>query len=82
MDKNIKERINNEIHIMACLDAIEERVEVACGYINGEYEVNDVDELVAALSTTSEDIEEIKNLIYVIIQNYEKEIREAEYEWL
>lgn len=82
MDKNIKERINNEIHIMAYLDAINERVEVARGYINGEYEVNDVDELVTALLTTLGDIEDIKKLIYGIIQNYEKEIREAEYERL
>lgn len=82
MNKALNKRIINEMQIITYLDAIKECTEVARGYINGEYKVNDVDELVVALSCIPDDIEEIKHLIYEINQNCEKEIREVEYERL
>lgn len=65
------------MQIITYLDAIQERVEVARGYINGECKVNDVDELVVSLSCTSEDIEDIKHLVSELNQECNKEINEA-----
>ncbi len=80
MKKILDKKINNEMQIMTYLDAIKECTEVARGYINGEYKVNDVDELVVALSCISEDVEDIKQLLYEIIQECNEEISEVEYE--
>lgn len=80
MNKILDKKINNEMQIITYLDAIKECTEVARGYINGEYKVNDVDELVVALSCISEDVEDIKSLLYEIIQEYNEEIIEVEYE--
>lgn len=82
MNKTLNKRIINEMQILTYLDAMKECTEVARGYINGEYKVNDVDELVVALSCISDDIEKIKYLVFEINQNCEKEIREVEYERL
>ena len=80
MNKKLNKRIINEMQIISYLDAIKECVEVARGYINGEYKVNDVDELVVSLSCVSEDVEDIKHLVYEINQECNKEINEVEYE--
>ncbi len=82
MNKKLDKKIVNEMQIITCLDSIKECTGVARGYINGEYSVNDVEELVVALSSIPEDIEEIKRLMYDTAKEYEKEIREANYEWL
>ena len=80
MNKKLDKKIINEMQIITCLDSIKECANVARGYINGEYKVNDVKELVVAISSISEDIEEIKRLMYEIAKEYEKELREANYE--
>lgn len=76
MDK----KIIKEMQIMTYLESIKESTNVARGYIKGEYNVNDVDELVTALSCIPEDIEEIKKLLYEITGEYEKELMESKYE--
>lgn len=76
----MNKKIIKEIQIMTYLESIKESTNVARGYIKGEYRVNDVDELVTALSCIPNDINEIKQLIFDLIREYEKEITEFEYE--
>lgn len=82
MNKNSDKKLINEMRIIAYLEDIKECVEVARGYINGEYKVNDVKELVVSLSCISEDIEDIKQLVYEINEECNKKINEVEYERL
>ena len=76
----MKKKIIKEMQIMTYLESINESTNVACGYIKGEYNVNDVDDLVTALTCISDDINEIKQLIFDLIRECEKEIKESEYE--
>ena len=76
----MNEKIIKEMQIMTCLESIKETTNVARGYINNEYQVNDIKELIVALSCIPEEIEEIKHLLYDITQEYEKEIIELKYE--
>lgn len=82
MNKNLDKKLINEMQIITYLDAIKECAEVARGYINGEYKVNDVNELVVSLFCISEDIEDIKRLVYEINQDCNEKISEVEYERL
>lgn len=76
----MNKKIIKEMQIMTYLESIKESTNVACGYIKGEYNVNDVDELVTALTCIPDDINEIKQLIFDLIRECEKEIKESEYE--
>ena len=76
----MNKKIIKEMQIMTYLESINESTNVACGYIKGEYNVNDVDELVTALTCIPDDINEIKQLIFDLIRECEKEIKESEYE--
>ncbi len=76
----MNKKLINEKKIIAYLDAIKECTEVARGYINGEYNVNDVDELVVSLSCISEDVEDIKQLVYEMNEVFNEDIIEVEYE--
>ncbi len=76
----MNKKLINEMKIITYLDAIKECTGVARRYINGEYKVNDVDELVVSLSCISEDIEDIKQLVYEMNQDCNKDIIEVEYE--
>ena len=82
MNRKLSKKIVNEMQIIASLESIKECTEVARGYINNEYKVNDVEELVVALSAAKEDIEEIESLLFEITCDYEKEIMELKYERL
>lgn len=82
MNKKINKKLENEMQIIACLESIKESANVARGYINHEYEINDVDELVVSLACVSEEIEEIKQLLFEITSDYEEELRELKYERL
>lgn len=73
-------KLQKETEIIASLESIKESTEVARGYINNEYVVNDVEELVVSLACVSEEVEEIKQLLYEITSDYEQEIRELTYE--
>lgn len=76
----MNKKIIKEMQIMTYLESIKESTNVARGYIKGEYNVNDVDELVTALTCIPDDINEIKQLIFDLIRECEKEIKESEYE--
>ncbi len=76
----MNKKIIKEMRIMTYLESIKESTNVARGYIKGEYNVNDVDELVTALICIPDDINEIKQLIFDLIRECEKEIKESEYE--
>lgn len=76
----MNKKIIKEMQIMTYLESIKESTNVTCGYIKGEYNVNDVDELVTALTCIPDDINEIKQLIFDLIRECEKEIKESEYE--
>ena len=76
----MNKKIIKEMQIITYLESIKESTNVARGYIKGEYKVNDKDELITALSCIPEDINEIKQLIFDLIREYEKEIMESEYE--
>lgn len=78
----MNKKLNNEMEIFASLASIKECTKVAQGYINGEYKVNDIEELIVALSCIPEEIEEIKKLIFNITQEYEREIMELKNERL
>lgn len=78
----MNKKLEIEMQIIASLESIKESTNVARGYINHEYDVNDVDELVVSLACVSEEIEEIKQLLYEITSNYEEEIMELKYERL
>ena len=76
----MNKKIIKEMRIMTYLESIKESTNVARGYIKGEYRVNDIGELITALSCIPDDINEIKQLIFDLIREYEKEIMENEYE--
>ena len=80
MNKNLDKKLITEMKIITYLDTIKECVEVARGYISGEYKVNDVDELVVSLSCISEDVEDIKQLVYEMNQYCNEDVSEVEYE--
>ena len=76
----MNQKIKQEMQIISGLESIKECTEVARGYINNEYKINDKEELVVSLSCISEEIEEIKQLLYEITSDYEKELMEINYE--
>lgn len=76
----MNKKIIKEMQIMTYLESIKESTNVAYGYIKGKYRVNDIGELITALSCIPDDINEIKQLIFDLIKEYEKEIMETEYE--
>ncbi len=82
MNKETKKNFIRSMEIDACLKSIKECTNVARYYIAGEYEVNDVDELVTSLASVKEDIEYIDKLIIEMQEEYEKEIEELKYEQL
>lgn len=71
MNEEMKKLSEREIKIYGSLDIIKECVEVARGYINNEYEVNDVDELVVALNCVKEYIKDIKEAVLELEQENE-----------
>lgn len=70
----MNKKIIKEIEIIEILESIKEYVTVAKGYINNEYDINDKEELIISLSGINEDINEIKNNLYEIINIYEQEL--------
>lgn len=76
----MNKKIIKENEIIETLEGIKEYVTIAKKYINKEYEINDESELIGALSCIDEDIEEIKGNLYEIINDYEEELKEFNYE--
>ena len=71
MNEEMIKLSERNIKIYGSLDIINECVEVARGYINKEYEVNDVDELVVALSCVKEYINDIEEAVLELEQENE-----------
>lgn len=78
MNSNIMKKFCKELRLNACLNSIEECCNATYGYITGEYEVNDLDELEYALLCVPDYIKEVKEIIGEIIDIYEKEMLENE----
>lgn len=82
MNEEIIKKIGRNMRLEACLDSIKECSDVAHGYISGEYEINDVDELIAALACIPQYVEEIDQIILEMAEEYEKEIEGLKIEQL
>ena len=74
MDKEIMRKLSRDMKLNSCLYSIQECCEVAKNHINCKYRVNDVDELVVALSEVPDYIEEIEEIILEMANEYEEEI--------
>ena len=74
MDKEIMRKLSRDMKLNSCLYNIKECCEVAKNHINCKYRVNDVDELVVALSEVPDYIEEIEEIILEMANEYEEEI--------
>lgn len=82
MNEEIIKKLGRDMRLDAYLDSIKECSDVACGYISGEYEINDVEELVTTLACIPQYVEEIEKIILEMAEEYEKEIEELKYEQL
>ncbi len=82
MNEEIRKKLGRNMELTACLNSIKECTEVARGYITHEYEINDVDELIAALASIPEYIKEIEQIIIEITEEYEQEIEVLKHEQL
>ena len=71
MNNNIMKKFCKELRLSACLNTIEE--DSVYGYITGEYEVNDLDELKDALLCIPDYIKEIREIVEEIVDIYEQE---------
>lgn len=76
MNKEIMKKLMRDMRLDACFESIKECTSVASDYIKGIYEVNDVDELVVALRSVEEDIDEIEEIIMEMALEYEVEMNE------
>lgn len=74
MNEEIRKKLGRNMELTACLNSIKECNKVALDYITNEYEINDVDELIAALASVPEYIKEIEQIIMEITEEYEQEI--------
>ncbi|MCM1197146.1 MAG: hypothetical protein NC310_08800 [Roseburia sp.] len=82
MNERIMKKFTMEMKLGSCLKSIKECTSVASDYIEGNYEINDVDELIVALRSVEEDVEEIEQIVADIEEEYESEIEELKYEQL
>ena len=80
MNEKIKNIINKEIQINSCLESIEEPSKVATGYIKEEIDLNDVNELIAALECITSYCDDIRNLVSELVYEFKNEIEESENE--
>lgn len=82
MNDKIIIKFGKKMKLYACLDSIKEICNLASSYIKGNYKVNDIDELIAALDSVEEYIDDIDNIASEIAEEYEKEIEELKNEQL
>lgn len=74
MNKEIMKKLKREMRLNACLDSIKEYSNTTIDYLTGEYEINDLNELIASLASIPEYIEEVEQIILEMNEEYEKEI--------
>lgn len=78
INNNIMKKFCKELRLSACLNTIEECCDSVYGYITGEYEVNDLDELKNALLCIPDYIKEIREILEEIVDIYEQEALDNE----
>ena len=83
MTEELKRKFDREIKISYNLDFIKQCCKIASMYISGNYEVNDLDELILDLESIGyskanisieENVKELEELITQMALEYEKEI--------
>lgn len=74
MNKQLMKKIGRDMRLDACLESIKECTNVAANYIEGIYEVNDIDELVVTLRSVEDYIKDINEIILEMSSEYETEI--------
>ena len=74
MTEELKRKFDREIKISYDLDFIKQCCKIASMYISGNYEVNDLDELILDLDNIEENVKELEELIIQMALEYEKEI--------
>lgn len=74
MNKQFMKKIGRDMRLDACLESIKECTNVAANYIEGIYEVNDIDELVVTLRSVEDYIKDIDEIILEMSSEYETEI--------
>ena len=74
MTEELKRKFDREIKISYNLDFIKQCCKIASMYISGDYEVNDLDELIIDLNNIEENVKELEELITQMALEYEKEI--------
>lgn len=74
MSEELKKKFDRDIRLSYDLNFIKQCCEVASNYLNGKYEVNDLDELIFDLYEIEDVVEEIDKLIEKMSWEYEQEI--------
>lgn len=82
MNEKYMKKLGRDMRLSACLSSIKECTNIAYNYIAYDYEINDVDELIATLASVPEYIKEIEQIIIEMASEYENEIEELKYEQL
>lgn len=74
MTEELKTKFDREIKISYNLNFIKQCCKIASMYISGDYEVNDLGELIFDLDNIEENVKELEELIKQMALEYEKEI--------
>lgn len=74
MTEELKKKFDREIKLSYNLEFIKQCCKIASMYISGDYEVNDLEELIFDLNNVDENIKEINELIKEMTIEYEEEI--------
>lgn len=82
MSEEIMEKFKMNMRLETCFNSISEISTAAYEYMIGEYEINDVEELIVALECIPGYVKEIEQIVLEIADNYENEIRELRNEQL
>lgn len=82
MSEEIIEKFKMNMRLEACFNSISEISTATYEYMIGEYEINDVEELIVALECIPSYVREIEQIILEIADSYENEIRELRNEQL
>lgn len=74
MTEELKKKFDRDIRLSYNLNFIKQCCEVASMYLNGDYEINDLEELIFDLHNIEDNVREIEELIEEIALEYEQEI--------
>lgn len=80
MNEKNKKEIKRDLIFNAYLCDIEECSIATLNYIKGSYKDCDIAELIANIESIPECIEELENIFYQTIEDYENKIKELDHE--